>query len=308
MSLPKAVGKLNQLEKKHMRILKRIEDRLNRYKWVPVEVLAKDMGIKPKHIGKFTEFLEELEVITKQESGYEGYTLTLFGLDTLALHDLGLKGMIEGVGPQLDVGKEGDIYVAYLEGESRILKLYRMRRKTFQRVGDSRPYSTPRKGKKWTIASYRSAAREFKALKQLWDAGVKVPQPIERNRHVIEMNYFDGFELVKAQLQNPKAVFREVIREVVKMVDAGIVHGELSAYNLMVNKAGDICFIDFPQYVSSDDPRASKMLRKDFNRLIYHFTHKYSLSEQELLSIVQKILDEEEILPSSQRSSQKPKT
>lgn len=65
----------------------------------------------------------------------------------------------------------------------------------------------------------------------------------------------------------------------------------------MVNEEGTICLIDFPQYVSSEDPRASDMLEKDFNRLIFHFSQKYPLSESELYQVIGKILERKGILP-----------
>lgn len=299
MSLGDIVDTLENLDSSDIQVLKTIEDRLERYEVVPIETLAKDLKIKPKQIGRYTEHLVEYGVLLEKNPGYRGFTLTRKGRDLLALHDLGLKGEITGVGPQLDVGKEGDIYIAYLGEESRILKLYRMERKTFKHVEKSRSQPVRQsRGKKWFEASWRSARREFNALKKLWNSGVQVPKPVRRSRHVIEMGFFDGVELENAKLEYPKEVFKNIILEIVKAVEsAGIVHGELSAYNIMVNEEGTICLIDFPQYVSSEDPRASDMLEKDFNRLIFHFSQKYPLSESELYQVIGKILERKGILP-----------
>ncbi len=301
-SLLDAVDKLEKLRGKDVKVLKKIEKRLERYEVVPVDLLARELGIKPKDVDKYTEPLINLGIVEERNPGYRGLTINTIGRDLLALYDLGLKGKITKIGPQLDVGKEGDIYVAYLDDEPRILKFYRMERKTFRRIEESRSQTLRKRGKKWFVASWRSARRELKALKILWNDGVRVPQPIGRSRHVIEMGYFDGTELVKAKLVEPKEIFSDIIVEVVKMVDAGIVHAELSAYNILVNTEGEVCLIDFPQYISADDPRASEMLRKDFDRIIYHFAHKYSLSESELYLVIERILEEKEIIPSEEDS------
>lgn len=297
MQLLEIVEKLKDLRKKDIQVLKTIEQQLDRYEIIPLERLAKELGVKPKNVPRYTDPLLNLGLIDEKSPGYQGFTLNKAGRDLLALHNLGLKGKITKIGPQLDVGKEGDIYVAYLEDDARILKFYRMRRKTFQSMDKSRPYPVKNGGKKWFIASCKSAWREFQALKKLWDAGIKVPKPIERCWHVIEMGYFNGQELVKSKLTHPKEIFKEIIQEIVKTVESvGIIHGELSAYNILVNKKGEICLIDFPQYLPKEDSRASEYLEKDFNRLIYHFSQKYGISENKLWRIIGEILEEKDIL------------
>jgi len=68
----------------------------------------------------------------------------------------------------------------------------------------------------------------------------------------------------------------------------GIVHSDLSAYNVLVCEDGDIVIIDWPQAVSQTHPQALELLERDVKNVVDHFHRKYRLDFEleEALSFV----------------------
>ncbi len=119
---------------------------------------------------------------------------------------------------------------------------------------------------------------EFTALKALYAAGVTVPQPIAVSSNAVLMGYvgsedFAAPPLESVQLQRDEAetMFNQVIRDVETMLSHGIVHGDLSAYNLLYWESHAV-LIDFPQMIrTSGNSSASLILRRDLQRVCEYF-------------------------------------
>jgi RIO kinase 1 len=132
---------------------------------------------------------------------------------------------------------------------------------------------------------------EFTALEHLYDAGAAVPRPISSSDNAILMSYH-GDEgkaaptLNTVSLERDEAVrlFNTVLRNVHLMLDLGLVHGDLSAYNILywepaLGAAGEpeaeppeITIIDFPQVVDLHaNPRARIIFRRDITRTCEYF-------------------------------------
>jgi len=239
------------------------------------------------------DFLLKYKLVKKKQEEYVGYSLTYKGLDAIALRSLSMYGVITKVGPKIGMGKEGDIWIAYFNSEPRILKLYRISRESFRRIRWYRYYYVPNRVYSWFQLAFRSARREFHALKILYNSGVHVPRPIARSRHVIVMDYIDGVELVKTKLLEPLEIFEKIIREIIKAFKAGIVHADLSEFNILVTENGEVYLIDFPQYIVSTRPEATEYLSKDILRILKYFNKKYRIPFSDLREIVKKILKEQ---------------
>jgi len=289
MRLLEIVEILWKLHPIHYDVLRAIERYLRRYLYVPKDRIIRATNIKSPKIDKVLEYLLRLKLIEIYEGKYTGYSLTYAGLDALALHDLGLTGKITRVGPKLGVGKEADIHVAYLDNEPRIIKLYRIK-PSFKQIRKYRDYALT--AKNWYELVIKCAKREFYALRKLYKNNVRVPRPITMNRHIILMEYIDGTELIKARLVEPLPIFEAIVDEIVKMLKVGIVHCDLSEYNILVTVDGDVCLIDFPQWVSLKHPNASEFLKKDLLQIIRYFHRKYHISLKKLIEIASKKLQE----------------
>jgi len=117
--------------------------------------------------------------------------------------------------------------------------------------------------------------REWETLSALSAGGAAVPRPIERTGDAILMSYVGDESLAAPQLRayrpegpaETTSLIDQVLRSIERMLFLNVVHGDLSAYNLLVWN-GDVTVIDLPQAV---DPRknrhAEAFLRRDVERV-----------------------------------------
>ncbi len=86
------------------------------------------------------------------------------------------RGHISGVGRQIGVGKESDIYVACDDNEREVvIKFHRLGRTSFRAVKEKRDYLRGRKAGNWLYLSRLSALKEFAFMKALHTAGINTP-------------------------------------------------------------------------------------------------------------------------------------
>ena len=76
-----------------------------------------------------------------------------------------------------------------------------------------------------------------------------------------------------------------IIEEVKTMYSLGVIHGDLSQYNILVNPEG-IWFIDFPQYIDLDEletdeerQAAEDILRRDIENILHYFKKTYRIEK-----------------------------
>lgn len=287
-----------QLSDVDFKVLHIIEMNILRYEYIPLEVIEKLTGIPDVKISLVVDKLHKLKLVRTKRVGERRFVkLTYIGLDMLALHDLVVRGVIKAVGDKVGVGKESDAYeILTIGGEKAIAKFLRIGRTSFRRTKVARDWaSDPRYT--WFIQSKIAAQREFLALKNVKSAGGHVPFPIDYSRHLVLIEYIDGVELTsRPQLEDPLLIFKQVIDTVkVAYNVVGIVHGDLSEYNIMVSADGcNAYIIDWPQYVSRDDPRAEELLRRDVAYVSSFFKKIYriEINVDTMLSYVKGLVNE----------------
>jgi RIO kinase 1 len=196
-------------------------------------------------------------------------------------------GVIDEVVRSLKSGKEATVYLVRSGPHLRCAKVYRdMAQRSFQKraqyqegraVRGSRQARAMGKstgfGRREQEAAWKNA--EVDALYQLVAAGVRVPKPL---------GYFDGvlvMELVTDAEGNPAPRLGEVelsaetareyhavlVREVVRMLCLGLIHGDLSEFNVLVGPEGPV-IIDLPQAVNAAGNNAAKaLLERDVDNL-----------------------------------------
>jgi len=110
---------------------------------------------------------------------------------------------------------------------------------------------------------------EFLTMKRLHDAGADVPQPFRNSEHALLMEYLGEvgmaaptLNLIALERAEAQTLFDQLLHNVELMLAHGVVHGDLSAYNVLYWE-GEIRIIDFPQMV---DPHANPDARAIFNR------------------------------------------
>src|SRR5215218_3409195 len=182
-----------------------------------------------------------------------------------ALELLLADGVIEEVVARLKSGKEADVYVVSHGGRLVAAKIYKERNqrnfknnagyKEGRAVRNSRTARAIAKGSKFGQAAAEDAwkATESEALSKLHAAGVRVPTPVMFYEGVLLMELVsDGAgqpaaRIVDALLDaaSAAALYKDLRAQVVKMLCCDIIHGDLSAYNILLSDNGPT-IIDFP--------------------------------------------------------------
>jgi len=204
-----------------------------------------------------------------------------------ALQPLIDDGVIDEVLRSLKSGKEATVYMVRTGSQLRCAKVYRdMAQRSFQRraqyqegrkVRGSRQAramsKSTRFGRKEQEAAWKNA--EVDALYQLVAADVRVPRPYGYFNDVLIM------ELVTDSEGNPAPRLGEVdlspeiareyhgflVRQIVRMLSIGLIHGDLSEFNVLVAPDGPV-IIDLPQVVNAaGNNGALTMLERDVNNI-----------------------------------------
>jgi RIO kinase 2 len=132
----------------------------------------------------------------------------------------------------------------------------------------------------WLFQSRLAAEKEFEALKLMHQHGVAVPEPIFQNRHAIVMGMIEGGELGKwREIEEPPKVLMEILVNVRRAyLDAGVVHGDLSEYNVILQPDMHVMIIDWPQFVTKDHPNAEDLLVRDVKNVLDYFVRKFKVT------------------------------
>jgi RIO kinase 2 len=273
-----AVHVFRKLESEDFRVLQIIEAAMSKREFVPKEQIAKYAQLPLDRIDFTLGRLNKLGLIYSMHGAYVGHTLNYAGYDCLAINAFVKAGVIEAFGQTLGVGKEADVYDALTPESVRIaVKFQRLGRISFRQTRRKRGYATEHVG--WLFQSRLAAEREFQALKLVYQHGVAVPEPLSQNRHVIAMGIIEGAELAKwKEISKPEKVLKEVLRNVKKAyLKAGVIHADLSEYNIILKPNMHILIIDWPQYVMANHPNAQQLLMRDVRNVLKYFSRRYRL-------------------------------
>jgi len=274
-----AVRVFRTLENEDFKVLQVIETGMSKHEFVPKEEIAKFTKFD---LARDTDFrlsrLDKLGLIYRMRGAYVGYTLNYAGYDCLAINAFVKAGVLEAFGKTLGVGKEADVYDALNpKGERIAIKFHRLGRISFRQTMRKRGYTTEHTS--WLFQSRLAAEKEFQALRLLFPYKVAVPAPISQNRHVVAMGMIEGAELAEwKQIRKPEKVLKEILRNVRKAyLKAGVIHADLSEYNVILKPDMHILIIDWPQYVTKEHPNAKELLTRDVKNILHYFKRKHML-------------------------------
>ncbi len=196
-------------------------------------------------------------------------------------------GIIDAVLRPLKSGKEASVYVVRAGDEVRCAKVYKdMAQRSFQarvqyqegrKVRGSREQRAMGKATKFGRREQEAAWKttEVDALYALAEAGVRVPRPYGFFHGVLVMDLVtdaEGFSAprlgeVELEPQQARDYHAMLVRDVARMLALGMVHGDLSEYNVLVAPDGPV-LIDFPQVVSAAGNNAARaMLLRDVHNI-----------------------------------------
>lgn len=201
------------------------------------------------------------------------------------------EGLIDSVVRQLMSGKEAEVYVVRCGSETRCAKIYKeANQRSFRqavdytenrKVKNSRQARAMAKGTRFGRQAQEAAwqSAEVDALYRLANAGVRVPKPYNFFEGVLLMELVTDANGDAAPRLNDVAFSAEqaqihhatLIGEVVRMLGAGIVHGDLSEFNILLGHEDGTAvpvIIDLPQAVdAAGNNHAQRMLMRDVANL-----------------------------------------
>lgn len=202
------------------------------------------------------------------------------------------EGLIDEVLRQLMSGKEATVYVVRCGDDVRCAKVYKeANQRSFhqaasyqegRRVKNSRQARAMEKGTRYgrKMAEKVWQNAEVDALYRLAAAGVRVPQPYVCFEGVLLMELLTDADgnaaprLNDVALDEPTALayHTTLLQQVVLMLCAGVIHGDLSEFNILVTEDGPV-IIDLPQAVdAAGNTGAAEMLLRDVANLAAYFS------------------------------------
>ncbi|WP_104202905.1 PA4780 family RIO1-like protein kinase [Billgrantia saliphila] len=209
-------------------------------------------------------------------------------------------GLIEAVESQLMSGKEAQVYVVRSHGERRCAKVFKeAKQRSFKQAvqyqegrrerNSRRSRAMAKKtryGQKEQEQAWLNA--EVDALYRLAAAEVRVPQPYGFIDGVLLMEMISDAEGLTAprlddvtlSSEQAREYYDKIIRDVVKMLCAGLVHGDLSEFNVLLAADGPV-IIDLPQAVDAAGNNSAEMM---FERDVDNMRRYFGRFAPELLS------------------------
>lgn len=200
-------------------------------------------------------------------------------------------GLIDEVYYALMSGKEAQVFVVRANDEIRCAKVYKeANKRSFKQavqyqegrtVRNSRRARAMAKGTRYGQKEAEEAwlNAEVEALYRLADAGVRVPKPYWFVDGVLVMELVvdeEGepaprLDNVAFDPETAREYHAQMMTEIVRMLCAGLVHGDLSEFNVLVDYAGPVV-IDLPQAVNAAGNNSAKMmLTRDVNNMRDYF-------------------------------------
>ncbi|MFC6989782.1 serine/threonine-protein kinase Rio1 [Haloplanus sp. GCM10025708] len=229
---------------------------------------------RDREFSEFRKRLKDADQFKVEQAVFDDATFA-------AIYKLVQDGYIDAFGGPISTGKEANVYEALGgEDEDVAVKIYRINASNFRQMreyleGDPR-FEGIGSDKKQVVLAWTK--KEFANLQRAKKAGVHVPEPIAVERNVLVMELVGLVEdrarrLAEVTVENPETAF-EVVREYMRrLYSAGLVHGDLSEYNLIVHE-GELYVIDLGQAVTVHHPNADEFLRRDCRNVAKFFSRK----------------------------------
>ena len=229
---------------------------------------------RDREFSKFRKRLKDTEQFKVEASVFDDATYA-------AIYKLVQDGYVTAMGGPISSGKEATVFEAYGPDDTDVaIKIYRINASDFTHMreyleGDPRFEGIGSDKKKVVLAWVR---KEFANLQRARAGGVRVPEPIAVQRNVLVMEYLgrEGHPaptLDDARLENPETAYEVVAEYARRLYRAGLIHGDLSEYNLVVWD-GELCVIDVGQALTAQHPNAEEYLRRDCRNVASFFSRQ----------------------------------
>jgi RIO kinase 1 len=195
----------------------------------------------------------------------------------MLLSSLMSKGTINNVDYPISTGKEANVFRATTPSGSLLaVKIYKietthfMNRKEYM-IGDPR-FKKFRRNERDLVNAF--AQKEFKNLQICEEAGVHAPRPLLQVKNILVMEFLgeEGLPYTPLNTLGPESIdqLKSILTDMRKMYEAGLVHADISEYNVLVGPVPYL--IDFGQGVVLSHPNAEKYLERDVRNILMYFS------------------------------------
>lgn len=279
-SLKESANIVRNLGNLEFRILKIFVSSLKHHEIINNQEIVSYSNLHKDRIEYGLKNLLKLKLISKSEKGFK---LITAGLDVYALKILVDSDIISGIGNPLGIGKESDVVEAVSDlDQDRAVKFFRIGRISFTDTKRKRSIEKRRNIHNWLLINIEAAKREYDFLIKLKKTKMKISTPYFRSMHSIVMYRINGVRLVDYKhLPNPKEILNKTFEQIKIAYKENIINGDLSEYNIILDKNNDIWIIDWPQAVTLDHPNAEFLIKRDIQNVSRFFKRKYDLQIDE---------------------------
>ncbi len=230
---------------------------------------------------------KSLEKFKIYKNVFDNFTLrTLFKLST--------EGHFQDLATPVMIGKEANVFLANTDSEEMVIvKIYRLQscnfNKMFSYIKTDPRFQQLKNQKRMVI--FKWVQREYRNL-LLAREKINVPQPIAFMNNVIVMESIGNNKPAPQLKDSPPEdieVFSEkIIEDIEKLAKLGLVHGDLSDFNILNYKEKPY-YIDFSQSTSVKDPHALEYLERDLKNITRFFKkHNYMIDQDKIFEKIKK--------------------
>jgi RIO kinase 1 len=231
-----------------------------------------------------------LELLVKEEDLRKTFQHVFDNQTVLAVHELARAGYFHALEFVISTGKEAHVFrAADRAGNYRAVKIYKTKAREFKHMrmyieGDIR-FKTVKHNVIDLLCQWTK--KEYKNLEKFTEVGVRVPIPFAYRRNVLVMEFIGDKgvaspTLKEAPIKDVSFLHHRLVDYMAKMVKAGLVHADLSEYNIL-NYRGEPVIIDCAQAVPLSHPHARLFFERDVRNVSnYLAKHGYKTSFEEL--------------------------
>ena len=223
---------------------------------------------------------ERNRMLTKRQEDYKVIEEVFDRLTVEGIDKLMRRGTIKDLEGVIKAGKEARVYWGIgSEGEELAIKIYYTTTADFRKgmlkyIEGDRRFKRVRRTPRGIV--YTWTQKEYKNLQLADKAGVNSPKPIAFNRNILVMSFI-GEDGVPAPLlreidpEDPSAFYLKLLSDMrLFHTKAGLVHGDLSEYNIMVWEETPVIF-DVSQALLHEHPLAAPLLKRDISNINTYF-------------------------------------
>ncbi len=255
-------------------VLKVLIELRDLYEYVPWSVIKDRLDFANSELDVSLVKLEGLRLISRERiNGEMSYRLSFSGIDVVAVKSLYAKGVLKSLGNVIGEGKESVVYYGYdFNGNVIAVKFHRVGRSSYRNARKLRGY---RERKSWVSVTLDNAMREYEALECVSKNMGSVPSPLGFAYNAVASEYIEGNKLTFADLSSPEEVLDAILgtARIAFNYCGGLVHGDLSPYNVIVDASERPYVIDWPQWQRKNE----ELLRRDLMNILEFFKKKYGI-------------------------------